>query len=207
MLAMGYFSPALAVSPDIVNIGVGTKGKYVVVNARLVDGFTEKINEAIENGVPMGFTYHIELLQDNTAWIDSLISSNQIRHRVQFDSLKKVYRFSELGKNVKRKVITRKDSRYRELMLTLRDIPISPIYKLDPEKKYYVRVRADLETDRFWFPFNYVLFFVPFSEFETSWAQTSPLAIDPDIELSKQTKDSRKRNRTLSKDVIRSFNK
>ena len=206
-LATAWESPAFAVSPDVVNIGVSTKGKYVVVNARLVDGFTEKIKEAIENGVPIRFTFEIELLQDNTVWVDSLVSSNKVRHRVQFDSLKKIYRFSEIGKNIRRKIITRKDSRYQQLMLTLQNIPIAPIYKLDPSEKYYVRVKADLETDRFWFPFNYVFFFVPFSEFQTSWAQTSPLAIDPDLELSKQSNDSRRTMNTGSTTVIRSFNK
>jgi len=78
---------------------------------------------------------------------------------------------------------------------------------LDPNEKYYVRVKADLETDRFWFPFNYIFFFVPFSEFETSWAQTSPLAIDPDLELSKEANGPIKKKRSLSRDVIRSFNK
>ena len=207
LLATGLVSTAMAESPDVVNIGVGTKGKFVVVNARLIDGFTESIKEAIENGVPMGLTFEIELRQDNTAWLDSLISSNKIRHKVQYDSLKKIYRFSELGKNVRRKKITRKGSRYQQLMLTLKDIPIAPIYKLDPNEKYYVRVKADLETDRFWFPFNYIFFFVPFSEFETSWAQTSPLAIDPDLELLKQTKNTRKEISSTSKEVIRSFNK
>ncbi len=207
LLALADFSTALAASPDVVNIGVGTKGKYVVVNARLIDGFTESIKKAIENGVPMGLTFEVELRQENTAWVDSLISSNKIRHKVQFDSLKKIYRFSESGKNIRRKKITRKDSRYQKLMLTLRDIPIAPIYKLDPNEKYYVRVKADLETDRFWFPFNYIFFFVPFSEFETSWAQTSPLAIDPDLELLKQTKRSKKKINGVAKEVIRSFNK
>ena len=159
MLTLGLVSPVSAVSPDVVNIGVGTNGKYVVMNARLVDGFTEKILEAIENGVPMGFTFEIELRKANTLWMDSLVSSNKVRHRVQFDSLKKAYRFSELGKNVKRKIITRKESRYQKLMLTLKNIPIAPIYKLDPNEKYYVRVKADLETDRFWFPFNYIFFY------------------------------------------------
>ena len=207
MLTIGLVSPVSAVSPDVVNIGVGTNGKYVVMNARLVDGFTEKILEAIENGIPMGFTFEIELRKDNTLWVDSLVSSNKVRHRVQFDSLKKIYRFSESGKIVKRKIITRKESRYQKLMLTLKDIPIAPIYKLDPNEKYYVRVKADLETDRFWFPFNYIFFFVPFSAFETSWAQTSPLSIDPDLELSKQAGGSNKKRGAISRDVIRSFNK
>ena len=207
MLTLGLVSPVSAVSPDVVNIGVGTNGKYLVMNARLVDGFTEKILEAIENGIPMGFTFEIELRKDNTLWVDSLVSSNKVRHRVQFDSLKKIYRFSESGKIVKRKIITRKESRYQKLMLTLKDIPIAPIYKLDPNEKYYVRVKADLETDRFWFPFNYIFFFVPFSAFETSWAQTSPLSIDPDLELSKQAGGSNKKRGAISRDVIRSFNK
>ena len=207
MLTLGLVSPVSAVSPDVVNIGVGTNGKYLVMNARLVDGFTEKILEAIENGIPMGFTFEIELRKNNTLWVDSLVSSNKVRHRVQFDSLKKIYRFSESGKNVKRKIITRKESRYQKLMLTLKDIPIAPIYKLDPNEKYYVRVKADLETDRFWFPFNYIFFFVPFSAFETSWAQTSPLSIDPDLELSKQAGGSNKKRGAISRDVIRSFNK
>ena len=207
MLTAGLVSPVFAVSPDVVNIGVGTNDKYVVINARLVDGFTEKILEAIENGVPMGFTFEIELRKANTLWVDSLVSSNKVRHRIQFDSLKKAYKFSEFGKNVKRKIITRKETRYQQLMLTLKDIPIAPIYKLDPDEKYYVRVKADLETDRFWFPFNYIFFFVPFSEFETSWAQTSPLSIDPDLKLSKQASSSNKKKGTVSRDVIRSFNK
>mgnify|MGYP002039514360 FL=1 len=199
-------TPVFADSPNIVNIGVSTKGKYVVMNARLIDGFTEKIMEAIESGVPMGFTFEIELRKENTAWVDSLVSSNMVRHKIQFDSLKKAYRFSEIGKKVRRKVITRKTSRFKKLMLTLKDIPIAPIYRLDPEEKYYVRVKADLETDRFWFPFNYIFFFVPFSDFETTWAQSSPLSIDPDLELSKQTAKSRTREGKVSRNVIRSFN-
>ena len=207
MLTMGLVSPVSAVSPDVVNIGVGTKGKYVVMNARLIDGFNEKIQEAIKNGVPMGFTFEIELRKANTVWMDSLVSSNKVRHRVQFDSLKKMYRFSEFGRNLKRNIITRKKARYQQLMLTLKDIPIAPIYKLDPNEKYYVRVKADLETDRFWFPFNYIFFFVPFSEFETSWAQTSPLTIAPDLKLSKEAKTPQKKEGLVSRDLIRSFNK
>ena len=207
ILTMVLVPSVSAVSPDVVNIGVGTKGKYVVMNARLIDGFNEKIQEAIKNGVPMGFTFEIELRKANTVWMDSLVSSNKVRHRVQFDSLKKMYRFSEFGRNLKRNIITRKKARYQQLMLTLKDIPIAPIYKLDPNEKYYVRVKADLETDRFWFPFNYIFFFVPFSEFETSWAQTSPLAIDPHLELSKEANAPHKKEGPISRDVIRSFNK
>ena len=197
-----------AASPNIVNVGVAIKGKYMVMNSHLIDGFTEKIIEAIESGVPIGFTFEIELRKENTAWVDSLVSKNTVRHKIRFDSLKKAYYFSALGKNVRRKVITSKASRYKQLMLTLKDIPIAPVFRLDPSENYYVRVKADLETDRFWFPFNYIFFFVPFSDRETSWAQTSSLSIDPGLELSRQTarSSSRTKKGKVSRDVIRSFN-
>ena len=65
-------------------------------------------------------------------------------------------------------------------MLTLKNIPVIPIYKLDPEEKYYFRVKAELEADRLWFPFNYILFFLPIDDFETSWEHSSPLSIKPE---------------------------
>ena len=94
LIGVFIFAPipsVFAASPNIVNIGVGIKGKYVVMNSRLLDGFTEKIIEAIESGVPMGFTFEIELRKENTAWVDSLISKNTVRHKIRFDSLKKAY--------------------------------------------------------------------------------------------------------------------
>lgn len=209
MLVVGFvFSQAaFAASPSLVNVGVSTKGKYVTMNARLADGFTGKIVEAIENGVPMTFTYHIELRREVPILVDSLIRSNIVTHAVQYDSLKKAYRFTEKGRGIKRKIITRKKSRYQDLMSTLKDIPVVPIYRLDPEEKYYIRVRADLDIDRFWFPFNYLFFFVPFKDFNTSWSQTSTLAIDPDlIPTEDRTAKSPGGNRKVLNHVIRSFN-
>lgn len=202
----------LAASPSLVNIGVGTKGKIVVMNARLVDGFTDSISEAIENGVPMTFTFEIELRQENMMWNDTLVSSNIVKHKINYDSLKKVYRFSEMGKGVKRKVITRNKENYQKLMLTLNNIPIASTRRLDTTERYYVRVKADLETDRFWFPLNYLFFFLPFNNFDAAWAESSPLSIDPDMalvrgELGGDTQRQGKIESEGVNNVVRSFNK
>ncbi len=182
------------------------------MNARLVDGFTKSIQEAIESGVTMTFTYQIELRKENILLNDSLISSNTVQHTAKYDSLKKVYRFSAFGKGVKRKITTRNRENYQKLMLTLKNIPIASIRRLDPNEKYYIRVKADLETDRLWFPFNYLFFFLPFNDFNASWAESSPLSIDPHITLVGEEfdNDTQRQSRKESKgvnSVIRSFNK
>jgi hypothetical protein len=199
-------APAVA-GPSVANVGVATKGNYVVMDAILTDGIEGKILEAIESGVPMTITFQIELRKQTSFWVDSLVKANEVSHTVQYDSLKKVYRFSEMGKHVKRKIITRKKDRYQSLMQTLRDIPIAPTYQLDPGEKYYVRVKADLEMDRFWFPFNYLFFFVPFNDYETSWSQTSPLALNLEQAPSTEAFNKNSEEGIGLNNVVRSFNK
>jgi hypothetical protein len=199
-------------SPSLVNIGVGTKGKIVVMNARLVDGFNDSIMDAIENGIPISFTFTVELRQKNNLWNDTLVSSNTINHIIQYDSLKKVYRFSESGKGVKRKIITRNKERYQKLMLKLENIPIASIRRLTSNEKYYIRVKANLETDHMWFPFNHLFSYLPFNNFEASWAESSPLSINPNLVFSKnklRKKPSRNNIKQFKEinPVVRSFNK
>jgi hypothetical protein len=66
--------------PALVNIGVGTNRQIVVINARLVEGFTADIEEAVENGIPLTFIFEAELRQANSLWNDTLVSSNIIKH-------------------------------------------------------------------------------------------------------------------------------
>ena len=208
LLGMFPASGAFAENPAIVNISVGNTGTVVTVDAFLVDGFNDGMIEAVESGIPITFTYQVELRKIVPLWTDSLISSSTVKNTVQYDTLNKVYSFSSLGKNIKRKIITRDKSLYQKLMLHLEDLPISSTNKLSMSDKYYLRVKASLETDRFWFPFNYLFFFVPFNDIKTSWAESSPLKL-PEPTNPEEAKDFHQQESSHSevlKNVIRSFN-
>ena len=188
---------------------VAAKGKFITINAKLTEGFDEKILEAIQNGMSMTFTFNIELLRDDLLK-DNLIRAKKVSHTVQYDSLKKVYRFTQKGKNVNRKIITRKQTQVQELMSTLKDIPIAPVYRLNPEEKYYVRVKAKLDSsDSDSNLTKSLFFFVPFNDFATSWAKTPSIEFEPDMmkpdEVTAQTRDGG--NEEDQNHVIRSFNK
>jgi hypothetical protein len=198
--------------PALVNIGVGTNRQIVVINARLVEGFTADIEEAVENGIPLTFIFEAELRQANSLWNDTLVSSNIIKHVIKYDSLKQVYRFTETGKGVRRKITTRNKQKSQKMMLTLSNIPITSARRIVSNKKYYVRIKASLETDSFWFPFNELLFFLPFNNFNTAWAQSSPLSIDPALDFVKTGRINKKGRKNKvnfegTNHVVRSFNK
>lgn len=201
-------APAWA-DPTISKVSLNTGNKLITLDAELVDAFNEKIKEAIESGVVMTFTYDIELLKQSSGFSDDVVSKNRVTHTVQFDTLKKVYQFSSQGRSVSRKISTKSLEKYQKLMLTLKDIPIAHTYKLDPEEKYYARVKAEMEADGLWFPFNYILFFVPFNEFETSWAQSTPLTIQMDPAFGVEAPQKKSKPAIPSNGVadgIRSFN-
>lgn len=201
-------APAWA-EPTISKVSLNTVGKVITVDAELVEAFNEKIKEAIESGVAMTFTYEIELLKQSSSFGDDVVSKNKVAQTVQYDTLKKVYQFSSQGKSVNRKVSTKSMEKYQKLMLTINDIPIAHTFKLDPGEKYYARVKSEMEADGLWFPFNYLLFFVPFNEFETSWAQSTPLTIQMDPAFGGEAAQKKSKPAIPSKGVadgIRSFN-
>ena len=210
VLAIGCFliAPAWA-APSISKIHLNTEKEVITLDAELIEAFNEKVKEAIQSGVAMTFTYEIELLKQSSVFGDEVVSQNKITHTIQYDTLKKIYQFSSQGKNISRKVTTKSMEKYQELMLTLKDIPIAHNFKLEPEEKYYARVKAEMEAEGLWFPFNYLLFFVPFNEFETSWTQSTPLTVkmDPAFGMEASQKKSKPENPAKGvADGIRSFN-
>ena len=211
-LFMTVFSNPAFADPAVVNISVETKGRIVVMNARLLGGLTESITEAINGGIPVTFTYQVELVETRPFWPDKTVSINKVSNTVQYNSLKKLYRFSTNGRNIQRKTVTRDPNRYKELMSTLKEAPIASLKKLNPERTYYIKVKADVETDRLWFPFNYIFFFAPFNDVKTSWAKSSPLVWKTKIgrAIGSETKKAAIKRGEPSiiqnKDVIRTFN-
>ncbi|MGV7220198.1 MAG: DUF4390 domain-containing protein [Nitrospinales bacterium] len=196
--------------PTMVNIGVQATEELLVIDGELVDAFSENMDEAIDSGVPMTLNYYVELRKKVVVFRDSIIGKNTIHSTVKFDSLKNIYKCSLSGKGVKRKVQTQSKNKCQQLIVTLKDIPLAPLFKLEPNEKYYVRIKAEMEADELMFPFNYLLFFVPFDGFETSWSESSLLAIESGLPLSLEAsrggQNNKKKDQRTRQDVIRSFN-
>jgi hypothetical protein len=194
----------------MVNIGVQATEELLVIDGELIDAFSEKMEQAIESGVPITLNYYVELRKKVSVFRDSIIGKNTIHSTIQFDSLKNIYKCSLSGKSVKRRVQTQSKYECQDLIVTLKDIPLAPIYKLDPNEKYYVRIKAEMEADELMFPFNYLLFFVPFDGFETSWSKSSLLAIESEtplsLEASRAGQSNKKTGQRDRRNVIRSFN-
>ena len=63
-------------------------------------------------------------------------------------------------------------------MSRLRNIPLGDKLDYPPDAKYYLEVKAEMDTIKLRPPFNYILFFVSFLNFDTEWANSSPFLLE-----------------------------
>lgn len=60
----------------------------------------------------------------------------------------------------------------------LRKIPLGDKLDYPPNAKYYLEVKAEMDTIKLTPPFNYIFFFVSFLNFDTEWATSSPFILE-----------------------------
>ena len=68
----------------------------------MVEGaFTDKMKKAVLTGVPITFSFYINLYQVRNLWLDKKIAHQKITHTLKYDSLKKEYVINVPGMEIK----------------------------------------------------------------------------------------------------------
>lgn len=160
----------------IADIDVFNTGKRLVLDASLKDGFSEDIIEAIKSGVPVGITYTVVLKQKIPFFYDKKVVTRTIKRLVKYDTLKEKYKLIDNNGRKTTKRITEDFNEVIRTMTQLDSIHIVSNKRLNKKEKYYVSVKAELTSERTWFPFNYILLFMSYLNFDTSWENSSPVA-------------------------------
>lgn len=173
-----FVRPIYAEGASIANIDIFNTGERLTLDVSLIDGFSEEIVEAINSGVPVGITYTLVLKKKVPLFFDQKIVMRKIKRFVKYDTLKEEYKL--IGDNGKRTVtMTTNDfDDVLRVMTKLKSIHLISNKRVNKREKYYVRVKAELNSKRAWFPFNYILFFMPFLNFDTSWENSSSYTVE-----------------------------
>lgn len=130
--------------------------------------FTQEMNEAIDTGINTTFTFFIKLYEKRDFLWDREISDHEINHTIKYDPLKKTYevRRSEKGN---RSEIFKSYEKAQEQMAEIVSLKVTPIKKLERDKRYQIRVMAQLDKIELPFYLEYLLFFLSLWDFETEW--------------------------------------
>ena len=116
---------------------------HVLVSWELADGYTDDVRDFIQSGLQTTFSYTVELRMRVPAWVDKTLDSAVVSTTVEFDNLTRRHTVSRLlDGRVEDSHVIEDEGQVRKLLTTFDKLPLFRTAKLEPNRDYYVLVRA-----------------------------------------------------------------
>ena len=160
--------PALARdSAAIKDVVVMASESDLLLYFQVINAFTDEMKNGVKNGIPVSFTFYIELLERREGWPDKDIVRQSFDHSLTYDNLKEEY-LVEFGETDR---IFTADSLAEagRIMAEIHDYKLENIADLHCGGTYKLRIKARLAKKNLPFNFQYVIPFWNLWEFETKW--------------------------------------
>jgi hypothetical protein len=158
--------PAGAKNAAITNFIITNTQENVIIYCRVVNCFTQKMEDAILAGIPTTFTFYVELRRERDYWFDREISSVEIRHTIKYDTVKKIFYVARSNGGKEPEQFT-DFATAKRAMSDLNGVTVASMKELEKGRRYYVTVKVMLDRVRLPLHMEYVLFFVSLWDFET----------------------------------------
>lgn len=164
-------------SERIRNVVTEVKNQEIVVTAELVDGFNREIIRDIHDGIPKDFYYYLLLKRKQKNWFDEEILAKTIRYTVKYDTLKKKY--AVVQREGERTVENTVDDleTMKRIVSKIDQVKLAPVSVLRSRNRYYASVKSQMKGAKLPFYVDYFLFFIPFLEIDTPWADSDSLSV------------------------------
>ncbi len=172
-LPLAFTHPAASYAKTkagIQDVEVRNKDGILSIGFFIENCFTPKMEEAVLSGVPT--TFHIRVVLENRSWLlfKSKIMNVTLSRTIKYDQLKKEFRL-KLSESSRSAHTTGSFEEAREWMSRVNGLPLIPAWRLDQDKEYTLRVKAELSKIDLPVFLRYILFFVSLWDFETDWQQ------------------------------------
>jgi hypothetical protein len=128
---------------DTVRIVPLVRDGQVLVTFELPDGYTDDVRAAIQSGLRTTFTYTVDLRVEVPAWTDRTIQTVTVNNIVKYDNLTRRHTIERtLDGRIDVTKVTDNETLVRQFMTGFQRLPLFRTSKLEPNREYYVRVRA-----------------------------------------------------------------
>jgi hypothetical protein len=115
----------------------------LLVSFVLEDGFTEDIRDVIKSGLRTTFVYDVELRMIVPGWIDRTIATTTVSNSAEYDNLTRRHTLQRtIDGRIDSNRFVEDERVVREFMTTFTRLALFRNTKLEPNRDYYVRVRA-----------------------------------------------------------------
>ncbi len=154
--------------PEIVDIIITTSNSHLLLFATIKNCFTDEMIEGVRNGIPVSFTFMVELDQLRNNWFDTTLADLSVTHTMTYDALKEEYhvQLTEFGNRIEK---TKSLDEAKQFMTELSGLKVIPLDVLEPDAPYELRIKAKLAEKKLPLGIHYLVPFVSLWDFETDW--------------------------------------
>lgn len=159
---------ALAQEAKLTHIIVTNTRDDLLIYLTVEGAFTEKMEKAVQSGVPASFSFFINLYKSRSMWLDRNLADIEIVHTIKYNHLKKEFIINRSW-DPNSPVIAQSFAEAKKLMAEIDSLKIIPLKTLEKGKQYQIRAKAKLSKLTLPYYLHYVLFFLSMWDFETDW--------------------------------------
>lgn len=154
--------------PHFTDIIVTTSDTHLLFFGELRNSLTTEMIEGLHSGIPVQFSFFVELKKVESNWLDDELASIEFSHALSYDTLKQLYtvRTEEISKQI-HTVKTLDEA--TTLLNEINGLKIVKLEELEPDQSYRLRVKADLYKKTLPLSLHSVIPFVSWWDLKTDW--------------------------------------
>lgn len=145
-----------------------TSETHLILFGVVNNGFTQEMISGLQSGIPIQFTFYVELYRKLSKDKGELVAHQEFRHRMSYDTLKESYTV-ELGEANSKRLQTENLDEAKRIMSEINGLQVVQLDKLAPDKPYQLRIRAELFEKTLPMGLHRILPFLSWWDLETKW--------------------------------------
>jgi len=157
-----------AIDVQISGIQVTQNTDHLLLSLKVEGAFNDKLEEAVQNGIPATFSFFVNISRKRTLWMNELIDDRNVTHTLKYHNLKNHYIIKKSWQGDD-PFITDSFDEAKKIMSEINGLELVRLKKLDKGSRYEISAKAELDKVKLPFLLNYIFFFASVWDFETEW--------------------------------------
>jgi hypothetical protein len=154
--------------PRLTDVILATSETNVLLFGTLNNSFTETMIQGLHSGLPIQFSFFIELYKSRKYWTNEHIATLELRHVLTYDTLKEIYKV-ELSETNQKTFTFLSLSQAEKAMNEINGLKVIKLADLVPDASYSLQIRAELQKKTLPMGLHHVIPFVSWWDIETDW--------------------------------------
>jgi hypothetical protein len=147
---------------------ITTSKTHLLLFGLVNNGINDEMLEGLHNGIPIHFTFWVELNKVEKNWPDLLLASMQFHHILTYDTLQENYRI-ETSERKQKSEFFPELSEAVKAMNEINGLLVVELSQLIPENSYQLRLKAMLYENILPMKLHHIVPFTSWWNVETDW--------------------------------------